>query len=277
MKKSGIKLIAVDLDGTLISDGKISPENRRSVLRALEKDIPILPATTRIRLSTSRLLNSLPIDDYPLVCNNGARVLGPRWMDGSKNDELKLVRLKEEIARTIAHHSDEKGYKLSTVFPEKVVWMKDKGQEKDPDPKVRNAASNLEAVNHGTPVGFMMHRSENGLDGLKDLENFVKEEFGRGVRTDRHHRGEEFRSLSVYDGTVCKSEGSKLASERLDISLKEVLAIGDDEVDKEMIEKAGTGIAMGDAPLPVKKIADDVAPDCEHNGVAWALNKFLLK
>ncbi len=272
-----VRLIAIDLDGTLVSNRSIAEADKKTVKEILERGIPLVPTTTRLRRSTSDLLTCFSLDDYPLICNNGARILGPGWNSDWRDAELRAVKLGKDIAKKIANYSDERDYKLSTVFSEKVFRKRDQKYEKRyPHPKVSYASSNISALDNGTPLSFMMHKSENDLEALKDVEGFVSSEFKEKVRLDRHHRGEEYLSLTIYDRSVSKLKGLELACETMNISLDEVLAIGDDEVDKEMIEGAGIGIAMGDSPLGVRKIADDVAPTCEDNGVSWALNKYVL-
>ncbi|MBS3817549.1 MAG: HAD family hydrolase [Candidatus Thermoplasmatota archaeon] len=270
-----IKLVAVDLDGTLVHDHEIGEEDKEALFRALDQEIPIVPATTRLRPSTARFFEDISIDRYPLVCNNGARVLDSSWSAPSGCTELSNIKLNRDIAEEIATYADERDYNLSTVFPEK-VYRKKELEGKSEDPMVIFKSKNIEALKNGTPVNFMIHKIENDLDALDDIENFVLKKFEDDVRIDRHHHGEEYRSLTIYDKSVSKLNGLELVCDRLGISLEDVLAIGDDEVDREMIERAGIGIAMGDAPAAVKEVAADVGLDCENNGVAWALNKYIF-
>ena len=59
--------------------------------------------------------------------------------------------------------------------------------------------------------------------------------------------------------------------------MEETIAIGDDRNDIDMLEEVGLGIAMGNAHENIQKIADYVTASNEENGVALALEKFLLK
>jgi Cof subfamily protein (haloacid dehalogenase superfamily) len=68
-----------------------------------------------------------------------------------------------------------------------------------------------------------------------------------------------------------------LAEEVLGLQAENVMAIGDNFNDVEMLQYAGVGVAMGNAPEGVQAIADWVAPDVEEDGVAIAIQKFLLK
>jgi hypothetical protein len=67
-----------------------------------------------------------------------------------------------------------------------------------------------------------------------------------------------------------------LAEDLLDLKSDQVMTIGDNFNDLEMLHYAGIGVAMGDAPEPVKQAADWVAPGVEQDGVAAALEQFLL-
>jgi Cof subfamily protein (haloacid dehalogenase superfamily) len=83
--------------------------------------------------------------------------------------------------------------------------------------------------------------------------------------------------LEAINPRVNKGEAVKyLAENILGISKEQVMAIGDSFNDKEMLEYVGLGVAMGNAPQPVKEIADWIAPDVEQDGVAVAIEKFLL-
>ena len=68
-----------------------------------------------------------------------------------------------------------------------------------------------------------------------------------------------------------------LAEELLDLTPDQVMTVGDNFNDYEMIRYAGVGVAMGDAPDGVKAIADWVAPSVEADGVVSAIEQFILK
>jgi Cof subfamily protein (haloacid dehalogenase superfamily) len=68
-----------------------------------------------------------------------------------------------------------------------------------------------------------------------------------------------------------------VATNLLGITAENVLAIGDNYNDVEMLAYAGIGVAMGNAPLDVQAIANWVAPDIEADGVAVAIEKFILR
>ncbi len=270
------KTVVMDLDGTLCNDKNIHPKDEKAVKKALDISVPVIPATTRMRFSTSLILERLDIDAYPLICNNGARVVGPGWKDRTSSDDWFEAFLDPDIAEELAAYTDERGYQMTTIFKEKKFRKRRKGQnDKYIDPITEIVDKNMEALKEGPPVSFMMHLGDNGLKGMKDFENHASK-FSEEVKIDRHHRSEDFTGLTVYPGGISKKNALEIVCERMEVSMKEVLAIGDDHVDIEMLRSVGKGIAMGNSPDRVKKIAGDVAPDCDENGVAWALKKYVI-
>ena len=83
-------------------------------------------------------------------------------------------------------------------------------------------------------------------------------------------------SLEINAPGVSKAKGLKALCEHLGISLSECIAVGDAENDEEMISVAGLKVAMGNAEDRIKRIADVVCADCEHDGVAEIIEQYLL-
>jgi hydroxymethylpyrimidine pyrophosphatase-like HAD family hydrolase len=83
--------------------------------------------------------------------------------------------------------------------------------------------------------------------------------------------------LAAYNKNTGKTPALKKILKNLGIKNREIMAIGDSESDLGMIELAGTGVAMGNAPENVKAAADFVVKDNDSNGVAEAIEKFILK
>ncbi|MHC5826686.1 MAG: HAD-IIB family hydrolase, partial [Nostoc sp.] len=82
----------------------------------------------------------------------------------------------------------------------------------------------------------------------------------------------EATNASVNKGTAVRY----LAEELLGLQIDNVMAIGDNFNDVEMLEYVGLGVAMGNAPAEVQAIAQWVAPSVEQDGAAVAIEKFLL-
>ncbi len=274
----GYKAVVMDLDGTLCTDRKLHMEDKKAIERTLEKGIPVIPATTRMRFSTSMILKDLEIDNHPLICNNGARVISPRWKKEGKYKDWHEINLDHDIAEELISYSDEKDYEITTIFKDKKFWKRSRLQsdnKSELDSVTELVDVNIEALEEGAPISIMMHSEGNGKKGLKDFESYA-EDFSKKVRLDRHHRFQEWIALTVYHSDVSKKKALDLVCKKINISVDDVLALGDDEVDTEMLEFAGKGIAMGNSPEYVKQVADEIAPSCKNQGVKWALKKYIL-
>ena len=83
-------------------------------------------------------------------------------------------------------------------------------------------------------------------------------------------------ALEIVPTGVNKAAGLARVAAILGIPREETIAIGDGENDISMLRWAGLGIAMANAPENVKAAADVIAPACDEDGAAWAMEKYLL-
>jgi len=82
-------------------------------------------------------------------------------------------------------------------------------------------------------------------------------------------------NLEVMNTDASKSNALKLLIDRLHIDKEDTIAIGDNYNDKEMIQLAGTGVAMGNAPQEIKDVADEVTDTNNNDGVGKILEKLI--
>ncbi len=82
-------------------------------------------------------------------------------------------------------------------------------------------------------------------------------------------------TLKQLQKNIDKGTGLKILCDHLNINPENVMALGDQANDMPMLDYAGLGVAMGNAVEVTKKNADKVTTDCDHDGVAVAINKFL--
>jgi hydroxymethylpyrimidine pyrophosphatase-like HAD family hydrolase len=75
---------------------------------------------------------------------------------------------------------------------------------------------------------------------------------------------------------VNKGKSLEIVARHLDVPMEQVLAVGDSWNDAPLLQAAGFGVAMGSAPAELREIADAVVADVENDGVAEALERFVL-
>ncbi len=260
-----IRLIATDVDGTLMEPGTTVPEGNRAALRAAaERGVRVALATVRTRATALRIVEEIGVP-CDLVCQGGAVVhdAGGRL--------LREVVLPLDLAREIAAFGDAHGLGLLTTIDGEHHWGPGYVSALPGVPKARvHFATNLATVTRA-PTRFMV-TGERGVRLL--LERFG----GRGLHIVRHLRADG----SILDAAITREGGSKaegLAAlcRGLGIGLGEVLALGDAESDVGMLREAGVGVAVANAPPEVRAAADWVAPAAGECGVAAAVERFVLR
>ena len=83
--------------------------------------------------------------------------------------------------------------------------------------------------------------------------------------------------LEVLAARTGKGRALRKVVDRLGIPARRVMAVGDGENDADMLAWAGIGVAMGQGHPAAKAAADVVAPSVEEDGLAWALEHFVLR
>jgi Cof subfamily protein (haloacid dehalogenase superfamily) len=264
-----VKMIALDLDGTLISeDQRISLKDRAAIRRAQASGIPVVIATGRLYPSTRMWLSSLDIHS-PSVCCNGADIReGPKTVYSSTIDAKPLA----DAYRSM----DAFGVK-SYVYCENHIFC----TPDDYDEILFGKWGKKEVA-----AGLVVY-----CDGIDEIiERIGGSAIKFVVRIPDKSRQAEIKkttaSLDYFDvvmgealhyeftrkGTN-KAEGLFKIANKMGIGMENVLAIGDSMNDFEMLRAAGTGIAMGNAMDGVKRIADEVTRPIWESGVAYAISR----
>lgn len=267
---SDIRIICCDIDGTLVKNDKsLSETNRYWIHKAVEeKGIKFVLCSGRILKSLKYYYEILGISGLS-SCLNGTflvdekgNVISNHTLPKEIGD--KIVSIKEiHTAEMLCISGDKwytesrEGYLYSKKRP---IYMQDS--------IIINPRDLLKQVKINKFLFMSMHRNE-----LKQLEKDIM-----GVVDHPQdicfYPGQDF--LEVMCGGINKGTAvdDLIAYYHLDRS--QVMAIGDDINDIEMLQKAGLGIAMGNAYDSVKAVADDITDTNENDGVAKAIQKWVF-
>jgi hydroxymethylpyrimidine pyrophosphatase-like HAD family hydrolase len=280
----GISLVAVDLDGTLLTSQRtVALQGGRLLRGAHQKGVHVVLSTTRNPDSALAFWRPLEIDD-PIICTNGAQVWGspggPVWARHTFSREIGLA---------LAEWADERGWELSTtVEPTKgaaptedvgpvTYWRQRPGQPLGPfSPHVTVVSSNVEGV-VGDPLRVLVSQGE-ALDTVRSL---CEGPFAGRCRVEVYAGADGApHSVGVFAPGATKGAGLALVMERLGIARDQILAIGDNACDLRMFPHARLCVVMENAPQDVKREAFAmgavIAPGNDDEGVAWALKQFVL-
>ncbi len=271
-----IKLIALDLDGTLLMDDHetVSPANRAALDEAAAHGIHVVAATGRSLSAVAPAVRAIPYIRYFITCN-GSSVTR---RDGTV---LRRAALPYDITEEILAHLEREEPELlvelcagGQMFLSRAHWERREELHLPP--------YHLHAFRSGTGVVVenIRHYAEpNAFPVEKVNLPFVTPEQKASVKAwGRERFGDALRmvstlpyNLEINDRRASKSWGLRQVCEILGLSPAECIAFGDADNDTDMIKLAGIGVAMGNALDEVKAAADFVTRRNEEDGVAFAV------
>ncbi|MDR1916890.1 MAG: Cof-type HAD-IIB family hydrolase [Synergistaceae bacterium] len=265
---SPIKLIATDLDGTLLNSlGKISERNMEVLTKAARLGVSIIINTGRMFASAKDFASQLGFH-MPLICYNGAMLRGPN------GEILSHLTLDMDIARQLLSMFRERGMYVQSYIDD-VLFVKDQNEDEAQD-YMRFFGVKLH------PIGDDIYSPQSAptkllsvTDGLEQSHE-LKEELSRLFGTKLYVTSSNSNFVEMMNPGVNKGRGLTAMANMLTIPMEAVMAIGDGENDIEMLRLSGIGVAMQNAREIVKETANYIAPTNDEDGVAWAIEKFVL-
>jgi len=272
-----IKMLGLDLDGTLFNDERnISSRNLEAIEGAIAQGIIVLPATGRPPKGIPQEVLSIPGIRYA-VTMNGAAVL-----DLNDNKVLYRDALETEaVIRILEMLMKYKG--LLDVYYYDQCYTTSQGFKL------------LDTID--LPENFLKYVKKTRTP-VDDLIGLVKE---KNITADKINmifpnmsvRNEVMKLLKADDSLAVtssvaanveinaknanKGEGLRQLGQLLNIKPEEMMACGDADNDYLMIKNVGVGVAMGNAQNSIKEVADYVTLSNEEAGVAYAIEKFILR
>jgi len=268
------KMLVTDMDYTLLNkEKKVSDRNREALRRAMEKGVHMVVATGRIYTS-ARIYAKLLGLDTPIIASNGALI-----KDASKTIFRDI--LSQDTVREMLRLCHKYGvychfFTENTIYSEKLInvslryteWNKYMGEEDQV--KIRIVDDGEEIVEAAKSEVLKAVVFDDDDEKIQKLRDGIMETGIVSVSQSMKH------NLEVMNKGVTKGNAVRILAQMYGINREEIIAIGDNENDISMIEYAGLGIAMGNAEEILKRAADHVTGDYQEDGVAEAIEKFIL-
>lgn len=271
-----MKLIALDLDGTLLTTEKVlSPENEAALRRAAEAGIEIVPATGRFYSAIPESVRGLPYIRYAITIN-GAQIWDAREGRSLYRAEIPWQRAVELMGRLDSLPV------IYDCYMDNWGWISRDHQARAADfaphrhslellQKLRTPVpelkAHLAATRHDVQKVMMFFRDPAlRLAAMEDLA----QRFPDLAVTSSIPMNIELNSRDATKGAALE----RLAA-LLGIPRAETVAFGDDLNDVTMLRAAGIGVAMGNAGPEARAAADRITASCDENGVAKALEILL--
>lgn len=269
-----IRLIALDLDGTLLTtDKRLTERNRNALLRAGEKGIAIVPVTGRIFNGLPKSVLELPCLKYAILCNGASvyDVAGDRLLCRAEMplaQALEIMSWLDEQPVIYDCYAEGRGFMTEAMWnridryawsPIVVDYMK---SVRTPVPELkvflRQKGGDIQKIQAFCPDEDTQHRllTHMPFSGIA-----VSSSVPRNVEINRE------------DAT--KGRALLALAKHLGLRREQVMAFGDGLNDIAMIENAGVGVAMGNAVDEVRRVADKITATNDEDGVAAVIETLL--
>ncbi len=264
-----IRLVAMDLDDTLLRDDwTISPRVANAIQKAQAQGIKVTIATGRMPISMRPYAVQLGLD-VPVISYHGAMI-----QQAISGDILFRRVIPSGIASEIVRDVSERGIYAQIYLKDRVITqtINEWSEEYARIASVRIEEGDLLSLLSQEPEGvekILLIAEESELD---QWVPWLSECYGETV----HITKSKPYFLEITEGSVNKGVALAALAERLGIPQQDVMAIGDSFNDLEMIQYAGLGVAMGNARQEIKEQADIVTVSNEEDGVAEAIERYVL-
>ena len=263
------KLVAIDMDGTLLNKSKaVSSKTLNALTEARKKGVHIVLSTGRILKSAERYWNELELSS-PIIACNGAVISDENGNVIYKNPiggELAKNVVEIAVKNNVYFHFYNENTLFSNIYVKEVI-----DYYADRDWSINyEIFDNIDGLvkNNINIYKFLM--LDNDFNKLRGLHNDLEKLNKIGLTKS----GEN--NLEVMNTNVSKGMALDYLCEKLNTPRERVIAIGDNENDISMLQFAGLGVAMGNASDYVKSKADYVTLTNDEDGVANIIEKFIL-
>lgn len=277
------KLVVLDIDGTLLnSKEQLSDVTKNTINEVIKMGIPVCLCTGRNVHNTMRVVKALNLKT-PFACIDGAVMYDPRKRTIIKQKNLHK-NVADEIMLEVNKHNlymEVCTYKNYIKFAKNDELAKynyggvpNSINDKIKDYFVRGAryTKSIESlISKNVLPNQILFAGQN--DALKDATENIKARNYTNIEI-RDDLWEEYVFITAKD--AIKSQGVQMLCDYYGVGMHEVIAIGDQMNDIDMIQKAGLGIAMANGHTRILEIADEITATNDENGVAEALQKFIL-
>lgn len=236
------KVVFFDLDGTLVNKDFILPQSVIDGVQAIRQlGYRVSVATGRSQESAKKFLKSLEIDEKAVV-HNGAVVI-------DKNFNYQVIgTLDPKIIQQVIDLHSQSPLSFKIHFPDsRIIKSTNKPWQGEGEHFAEGEViENLQNVDLQDAVKIVFFEEQ---EKIKPLRNSLEKKMNiKFLRTHLNH-------IEILPHTVNKAKGIKKILETESFGMAQVIGVGDNENDLEMIQQVGMGISIGNEYQPLKKIS----------------------
>lgn len=264
-----IRLLTIDLDGTLVTDVKHIPtRTRAAITAAMAQGVMVALATGREYRVAAKVAAELGLNS-PVICYNGNVVRDYR------TDELvSATFVPLDISRQMIKLARQQKYPL-------IMFMTRGNYTELPSSLMEETiAANGTRLKTANNLLTLLTEKKQPIKFLTVQPAAETAAVFQQMMTTFGDKLTVVQSAPIYVEafwpTASKGAALRLLAERNQIPLEATMAIGDHDNDMSMLEVAGFSVAMGNGSPGAKAAADVVGPAVEAEGVAWAIETYIL-
>ncbi|GIP29440.1 hydrolase [Paenibacillus sp. J23TS9] len=261
------KLIAIDIDDTLINDDKeVTPATQQALEQAVAKDVVVTLATGRAYASAQKIARQTGLN-VPIITYQGALI---------KNlmDEKVLYEryVPKDAAHKLFEYCIEHNLHLQVYIDDK-LYAREENQKLKDYSELNRTPYFIEPdfeklIAQKTPKMLIIDDPAY----LDEIAPVLRELLGSEVHITKSKP--HFLEFMHFEGT--KGHALTFLANHFNVDMAQTMALGDSWNDHEMLEAAGLGVAMGNAIQALKDIADFVTLSNNEDGVKAAIDRFVL-
>lgn len=263
-----IKMITIDLDGTLLrSDGSVSDRTVRTLQAARDKGVVVAIATGRMYQTARPYGERLGLGDSPLLLFAGGLI---ETLESKKILFQQVIP--REWAQELADLARRRGWQLQTYIDDVLRAARDDEWIRDYERITHSKACICGDDFYHVQGDCNKLLSRGGHDDLVARKALIEKTFPG--RFNVLFSAPTF--LEIMPQGVDKGEGIRRLGELYGLGTDEIMALGDSQNDLDMLKAAGFPVAMANAAEEVKAAAAYVTASNDDDGVAAAVEKFVL-
>ena len=283
------KLIAIDLDGTLLNSyGQVSEKNRLALKQAQENGSQIVLASGRSTNSVKNIAIDIGNNKY-IICGNGSliydlqkeEIIYDKFIE--KKKALQIIYICEQ--NSIYYNVYTENMVIAKTLSNNVMFYHQENANKTDSKKtkinlVENIYEYVQNLENENILKFTISDTSSiifnsiirKLRAIKNIDVLDVAHMSRKIiKSGTEEVSLEYYYTEITSKDVDKWNAIEWLAKELDIKKQEIMTIGDNVNDKMMIENAGFGVAMGNSAPYIKEIADKVVANNNEDGVAEAI------
>ena len=282
------KLIAIDLDGTLLNSyGEVSKKNREAIKYAIDKGVEVVLASGRDPQTMKKISCDLGIKKF-LIAGNGSNIYDIKNESNiyenfiEKQKALEIIKICKNNSIFLNVYTDN-GIITETIdYNVKVFNNENNNKPNDKRTNiqiVKDLYTQIEENDFKILKIIICDENKiifnNIIEKMKNLKNVevleVEHMSKKVIKVGTEEHRIEYYYTEVTNKNANKWEAVKFISKQIGVSESEIICIGDNMNDFEMVKNAGLGVAMKDSALEKKNIADEITENNDDDGVGNAI------